>query len=176
MVARPADEAPGARGMQPGAVQSAAAMLAAAGAQTATVAIESRNTAAMVIYNAAMLPGWPYPSAFARDSAAQPRAALATVAAPLAHMSPEEMADYLARMGAQARLLKRLRHALKKLEGLETAAARGFLAAFLSAVETLMNGLAVAAEEHAQRIALRADLPDGDDPDGTSPTRRRLRL
>lgn len=177
---RQADEGFVPRHTPANALQSAAMLLAAGAAQMSALPIESRSTASLLIYNAAMLPGWPYPTAFAQDSAPAARAALKNAASALAGMSQEEIADYLARMGVQQRLRQRLRHALRKLEGLDSATARGFLAAMLDAFEVLMTGLAVAAEEHAQRIALRLDLPDGDDlppsPDGPISQRRRLRL
>jgi hypothetical protein len=126
-----------------------------------------------------MLPGWPYPSAFARDGGPTPQAALRKLAEPLAKMTPEEMADYLARMGVQAHWRRRLRAALARLEDLDTGEARGFLAVMLAALGSILSGLAASEAERSEAAQVAAILPEPGDlppPEGAGASRRRLRL
>jgi|GEM_PF-4539631 hypothetical protein len=128
-----------------------------------------------VIFNAAMIPGWPYPSAFARDGAEaiNPKALLHRLAAAVEGMSPEEAAAYLAKLGGGYAFLQRLRKLLKELDEIEAEEVKGLLFAFLETISTIASGLQKALQQLAESAALQEAVVHGDDP---GPGRRRIRL
>lgn len=138
---------------------------------------EVRSTGAGVIYNAAMIPGWPYPSAFAKDSPSTAGKAMQTLGQQLAGMSPEEMADYLARMGAQFGLLARLKEAIGIVNAQEKHRLFGFFAllsaALGSVIEGLKASLVLSEEEFATLSATQAGTMG---PGQRSGTRQHLKL
>ncbi|WP_163850641.1 hypothetical protein [Pseudooceanicola aestuarii] len=120
---------------------------------------DARGTANLVIFNAAMLPGWPYPTAFARDGAPGSKAVLQQVGATLAAMSPEEMAEYLAKVGAGFALVRRLRKEMETIAAEERHSLLGLFALLSQAVNDVLAGFAAStlfsAEEAAEMEAVR---------------------
>lgn len=162
-------EAGGPRGAAP-ATTSPAVTLAlgvllaeatAAGTLTQTSAADARAAANLVIYNAAMLPGWPYASAFAKDGPTQDaKAALQALGAALDKMSPQEMAEYLARMGANYGLIELIRKQMGKEIDDTKHRLLGFLAILAQAVGDVLDSLKASVllseEEAAALKAARA--------------------
>jgi hypothetical protein len=160
-----------------------AAQIAFAEAMVAMLAVEgsgrSTSVASGVIFNAAMIPGWPFPSAFARDGAEMinPKALLHRLAGSIEAMSPQEAAEYLARIGGGHVFLRNLRRILKELDMLEKDDVKGLLFAFLETLSTIASGLQTAFRQLAESAALQAAVVHGEEPeDGDRPGRRRLKL
>jgi hypothetical protein len=133
----------------------------AAGTSAQSTGTDVRAAASLIIYNAAMLPGWPYATAFAKDGPAQDaKAALQQLGAALNKMSPEEMADYLARVGANYGLIDLIRKGLSRDIDQQKQKLLGFLAVLARAVGDVMNSLktsvALSADEMAALDAARA--------------------
>lgn len=148
-------------------------------ASQAAFSFESRAAAAGVILNAAMIPGWPFPSAFARDTPRFDPAALRELGQKLVAMTPEELAEYIAKIGGDHRLLRRIRRFLKQIDGEEGAMAMGFLAMLGAAMGQIARALSLPMALAAEEIAQLADSADGrGDPlrPGPGGPRRRLRL
>lgn len=103
---------------------------------------------AAVIYNAAMIPGWPFPSAFAKDDYLGTAKPLAEVS-----MTPEEMAEYLAQIGARLRQLQNLRERIAEVGG-ALVDRRGFLAGLLKALDSTLEGLKASLKLGQQQLAL----------------------
>lgn len=144
---------------------------------------DGRGTATVasgVIFNAAMMPGWPFPSAFAKDGATaiNPKALLHQLAAAVEGMSPEQAAEYMAKIGGGHAFLRGLRKLLKDLELTDKTEVKGLLFAFLETISTIAGGLQMAFKQMATTAALQAAVVHGEDPDedGDRPGRRRLRL
>jgi hypothetical protein len=177
-----------AAGLAPAEARSAAqlgpaAQIAFAEAMVAMLAVEgsgrSTSVASGVIFNAAMTPGWPFPSAFARDGAEMinPKALLHRLAGSIEAMSPQEAAEYLARIGGGHVFLRNLRRILKELDMLEKDDVKGLLFAFLETLSTIASGLQTAFRQLAESAALQAAVVHGEEPeDGDRPGRRRLKL
>jgi hypothetical protein len=149
------------------------AMLAADGAGRGT------SVASGVIFNAAMIPGWPFPSAFARDGAEaiNPKAMLHRLAGAIEAMTPEEAAAYLAKIGGGHVFLRNLRRILKELDMVEKDDVKGLLFAFLETLSSIASGLQTAFRQLAESAVLQEAVAHGEDPeDGDRPGRRRLKL
>jgi hypothetical protein len=155
----------GPSGAAPTAVTQALGVLlaeaTAAGTSAQSTGTDVRAAASLIIYNAAMLPGWPYATAFAKDGPAQDaKAALQQLGAALNKMSPEEMADYLARVGANYGLIDLIRKGLSRDIDQQKQKLLGFLAVLARAVGDVMNSLktsvALSADEMAALDAARA--------------------
>ena len=131
----------------------------------------------LVIYNAAMIPGWPYASAFAKDGvqAAAVDTALRDFAKQLKGLSPAEQAEYLAKLGAPFAVLGRLRKILKELEGVDKETVEGLLAAFLRALNVVAQGIkaSLSLTEDYSALQARIDIRDEISPKAD---RSRLRL
>lgn len=121
------------------------------------------TTGALVILNAAFIPGWPFPDALVRDRVPSQRAepALATLGTSFSTMSEAERAEYLARLGLPFQLPAQMRTLLDR--AFDPKVARGLLLAFLEAMSALAEGLAqFEAELTAHRAArerLAAAIP-----------------
>lgn len=121
------------------------------------------TTGALVILNAAFIPGWPFPDALVRDRLPAPRAdpALAALGDGLSTMSEAERAEYLARLGLPFQLPAQLRTLLDRT--LDPKVARGLLLAFLEAMSALAEGLArfeaELSDHRAARERLAAAMP-----------------
>lgn len=139
----------------------------------------STSVASGVIFNAAMIPGWPFPTAFAKDGAdgINPKAMLHQLAAAIEGMSPEEAAAYMAKIGGGHAFLRNLRKLLKDLDLIEKDEVKGLLFAFLETISTIASGIQLAFRQMSESAALQEALVNGEDPDdGGRPGRRRLRL
>ena len=173
--------APRSAGATPAAPGVANAAFAQAMVALLDGAATSQTTLAAsgVIFNAAMIPGWPFPSALVRDggSMINARAMLHQLAAQVERMSPQEAAEYLARIGANHAFLRNLRKLLKELEGVDKDQVKGLLFALLGALGSIASGLQTAFRQLSESAALQAAVVHGEDPDdGDRPGRRRLRL
>jgi hypothetical protein len=139
----------------------------------------SAPVASGVIFNAAMIPGWPFPTAFAKDGAEgiNPKAMLHQLAAAIEGLSPEEAAAYMAKIGGGHAFLRNFRKLLKDLDVIEKDEVKGLLFAFLETISTIASGIQLAFRQMSESAALQEALLNGDDPDdGARPGRRRLRL
>lgn len=148
-------------------------------ASQAAFSFESRAAAAGVILNAAMIPGWPFPSAFARDTPRFEAAALRELGQKLVAMTPEELAEYIAKIGGDHRLLRRIRRFLKQIDGEEGEMAMGFLAMLGAALGQIARALSLPMALAAEEIAQLAGSPEDDGNPlrpGPGGPRRRLRL
>lgn len=118
------------------------------------------TTGALVILNAAFIPGWPFPDALVRDRLPAPRAdpALSALGDGFSAMSEAERAEYLARLGLPFQLPGQLRTLLDRT--LDPKIARGLLLAFLEALSTLVEGLARFEAELSDHRAARERLAD----------------
>ncbi|WP_284262743.1 hypothetical protein [Roseicyclus amphidinii] len=118
------------------------------------------TTGALVILNAAFIPGWPFPDALVRDRLPAPRSdpALAALGDGFSTMSEAERAAYLARLGLPFQLPAQLRTLLDRT--LDPKVARGLLLAFLEALSTLVEGLARFEAELSDHRAARERLAD----------------
>jgi hypothetical protein len=137
------------------------------------------SVASGVIFNAAMIPGWPFPSAFAKDAAEgiNPKALLHRMATAVEGMTPQEAAEYLARIGGGHVLLRNLRKILTQLDMLEKEDVKGLLFSFLETLSAIASGLQTAFKLMAESAALQAAVAHGEVPeDDGRPGRRRLRL
>lgn len=138
----------------------------------------SRAMATAVIYNAAMIPGWPFATAFAQDGPRADLSALRDLGRTLERMTPEQMAEYLAKMGANYRVLEHLRRILRAAEKTDGEKLLGFLAVLGAAVGQVLEGLRASLALREESIALLAEVPAGGDMEreGMAANRRRLRL
>lgn len=142
-------------------------------------AARSSSVASGVIFNAAMIPGWPFPTAFARDGgeAINPKAMLHRLAAAIEGMTPEQAAEYMAKIGGGHVFLRNLRKLLKELDRVDQEDVKGLLFAFLETISTIASGIQMAFRQLSESAALQAAVVHGEDPDeGDRPGRRRLRL
>lgn len=139
----------------------------------------STSVASGVIFNAAMIPGWPFPTAFAKDGAdgINTKAMLHQLAAAIEGLTPEEAAAYMAKIGGGHAFLRNLRKLLKDLDLIEKDEVKGLLFAFLETISTIASGIQLAFRQMSESAALQEALVNGEDPDdGGRPGRRRLRL
>lgn len=128
-----------------------------AGGFPLTASGAAASTATLVIFNAAMLPGWP--PAFQLQGA-DAKAALQLAGADLAQMTPEEAAEYLAKMAAAYGFLltvkKRLAQSLKD----EKETILGLFSFFGVALDCLAKGLQMAFDLTTEQRALLAEVAE----------------
>ncbi len=148
---------------------SALVALAAEGAIAAALTPggqAAQAAAASVIFNAAMIPGWPYPSAMAKGdpaAAASMKEALATLAN--AQMTPEEMAEYLAKLGARFGVIRRLRDIVDGIEK-DSEEVLGLLAMMGRILGSVLDGLKTSLDLQAVEDALRQAMAEDGSPGG----------
>lgn len=135
------------------------------------------SAASLVIFNAAMIPSWP--PALQGDAPQQVEAALRAGGAVMAQMSPEEAAEYLAKMAAAFGFLltvkKRLAQSLKE----EKETLLGLFSFLGVALETLSKGLQMALDLTTEQREMLAELALAQGDEGGRPphkNRQRLRL
>jgi hypothetical protein len=149
------------------AVAQALAVLLAeatvAGTPAAATGADARAAASLIIYNAAMLPGWPYASALAKDGPSpsqDAKTALQALGAALDKMTPQEMAEYLARVGANYGLIDLIRKGLSRELDEKKQRLLGFLAVLAQVVgevlESLRTSVTLSPAELAEIEAARA--------------------
>ena len=151
---------PGTSGLPP-AVRAALAELlgpVALAAQAAPGGAPAGSVASMVVYNAAMIPGWPFADAMVRD---RPGAARSADAPLSTEMTPEEMAEYLAAVAAKLTALRRLRKRIEEIGGAATAEAEGFLSGLVRALEGVVSGLTAALEMEAAALEVETARAGG---------------
>lgn len=137
------------------------------------------TVASGVIFNAAMMPGWPFATAFAKDGAegVNQKALLHRLATAMEGMTPQQAAEYMAKIGGGHVLLRSLRKLLKELDLIEKDEVKGLLFAFLETISTIASGIQTALRQLTESAALQAAVVHGEDPeDGDRPGRRRLKL
>lgn len=131
----------------------------------------AQAAAASVIFNAAMIPGWPYPSAMAKGdpaAAASMKEALQTLAN--AKMTPEEMAEYLAKLGARFGVIRRLRDIVDGIEK-DTEEVLGLFAMMGRILGSVLEGLKTSLDLQAVEDALRQAMAEDNGPGGTGQRR-----
>ena len=137
------------------------------------------SVASGIIFNAAMIPGWPFPSAFARDGVEMinQKAVLHRLAATVEGMTPQEAAEYMAKIGGGYVLLRNLRRILRELDMLDKEDVKGLLFAFLETLSSIAVGVERAFRQLAESAAVQEAVVHGEDPqEGGNSARRRLRL
>ena len=112
-----------------------------------TGSAESATSA--VIYNAAMIPGWPFPSAFAKDPPVMPEG---KPAAEL-HMTTEEMAAYLGQIAGRFGKLQTLRKRIAEV-GSALTENKDLLTGLLQAIDNALIGLQASLQLLQQQLAL----------------------
>ena len=145
---------PGTAGLPP-AVRTALAEIlgpVALAAQAAPGGAPAGSVASMVVYNAAMIPGWPFADAMVRD---RPGAVRPADAGLPAAMTPDEMAAYLAAVAAKLTALRHLRKRIEEIGGAAATEAEGFLSGLVRALEGVIAGLTAALE--TETVALEVE-------------------
>ncbi len=137
---------------------------------------QSANIASGVIFNAAMMPGWPFPSALVRDAGGviNDKAILHKLAEQVGKMSPEEAAEYLAKIGGGFAVLRNLRKLIKEIEGIDQKDVEGLLSAFLNIISSVADSIQVLLEQLDESEALQNAVVHGDE-EGQA-NRHRLKL
>lgn len=146
------------------------------GQPQAAFSFEARSTAAAVILNAAMTPGWPFPSSIVRDGPKYETAVLNALGSQIAKMTPEEMAEYLAKIGADFRLLRRLQKTLKDFNGIEAETVIGFLSMLCSALKKIKEALQVQLVLTPEEVDMVAEAQFGVVSNSPGRGRRRLKI
>ncbi len=143
--------------LMPAAFAPALAEAVAGGGFPLTFGGAAPATASLVIFNAAMIPQWP-PAFQLQGSDAE--AALRVAGAELAQMSPEEAAEYLAKMAAAFGFLltvkKRLTQSLKE----EKETLLGLFSFLGVALDCLAKGLQMAFDLTAEQRELLAEISE----------------
>lgn len=159
------------------ALSPAMAEALATGGFPLTFGGQGPSAASLVIFNAAMIPSWP--PALQGDAPQQVEAALRAGGAVMAQMSPEEAAEYLAKMAAAFGFLltvkKRLAQSLKE----EKETLLGLFSFLGVALETLSKGLQMALDLTTEQREMLAELALAQGDEGGRPphkNRQRLRL
>lgn len=151
-------------------VEAAQMVLATGQTQAASVALG-------VIFNAAFMPGWPFPTAWVRagpHAAPDPDHKIAEPGTTGA-MTPEEAAQYLAQIAGGHIALRRLRKLLKELDSKGAPGVMDLLVSFLAICKTIEDGLKELFEQLAQGQDLR-DLAAQDIRDARNRGGKRDRL
>lgn len=175
--ALPAANPPAPTGQLAAALSPAMAEAVVTGGFPLTFGGQGASAASLVIFNAAMIPSWP--PALHGDTPQQMEAALRAGGAVMAQMSPEEAAEYLAKMAAAFGFLltvkKRLAQSLKE----EKETLLGLFSFLGVALETLSKGLQMALDLTAEQREMLAELALAQADEGGRPphkNRQRLRL
>jgi hypothetical protein len=173
----PVPTAPAPTGQLTAALSPAMAEAVVTGGFPLTLGGQGASAASLVIFNAAMVPSWP--PALQGDAPQQVEAALRAGGAVMAQMSPEEAAEYLAKMAAAFGFLltvkKRLAQSLKE----EKETLLGLFSFLGVALETLSKGLQMALDLTAEQREMLAELALAQADEGGRPphkNRQRLRL
>ena len=139
----------------------------------------SRSMANGVILNAAMLPGWPYPSAFAKDGLSTKDAQTARQFFAALNdgkpMTDEEMAKYIASLGFGIGFMNKLRKLTKELDKVDRKSLFAFLASLIKSVEDIAHAMLEAVEQDEDEQAMTADIEIGSEQQshfGEKPRRR----
>lgn len=147
----------------PRAVQVLHAALAAAVADAASFGAfpfmaegRSGNAASMVIFNAAMIPSWPPALRF--DQAMGGEKALRLGGAALAGMTPEQAAEYLAKMAAGFDFLLKVKKRLAATATEEKELLLGLFSFLGGALDALVRGLRMAVEQSLHQEEMLAEL------------------
>lgn len=146
------------------------------GAFPFTLGGQSASAASLVIFNAAMAPAWP--PALRLDQMTQDLAQIRVAGSQLAQMTPEETAEFLAKMAAIFGFLlvvkKRLSRSLKE----EKESILGLFALFGVAMDTLVKGMQLAFDLTADQreILERISVETGGQPSGRGQSRHRVKL
>ena len=111
-----------------------------------TDSAESATSA--VIYNAAMIPGWPFPSAFAKD----PPVVTADKPAEL-HMTTEEMAAYLGQIAGRFGKLQTLRKRIAEV-GSALTENKDLFTGLLQAIDNALIGLQASLQLLQHQLSL----------------------
>lgn len=122
-----------------------------------------QSAEALVVFNAAMIPGWPFPDAVLREAPAARRQALRQIseAALPGPISPEELAEAAAPFAA----LHRLRALLKQIERIDRKTLEALALLILNAVHVVANGISLSlalgheGPGRPAHLALRDELP-----------------
>ena len=117
---------------------------------------KSGGAAAMVIFNAAMIPQWP--PAFKAQGAMGGEAALQAAGAQLAQMTPEEAAEYLSKMAAAFGFLLVVKKRLAKTMKEEKETLLGMFSFLGVALDTLVKGLQTALDLTVEQQAMLEEL------------------
>ena len=147
-----------------------------AGQSQAAFSFEARAAAAAVILNAAMMPGWPFPSSMVRDGPRYEPGMLKALGEQIAKMSPEELAEYLAKIGGDFKLLRKLRRLLKEIDGVEAETAMGFLAMLGAALTQIVQALKLPLAMPQEELAVMSEEPIGERSNRPTGGRRRLKI
>lgn len=149
----------------------------ASGGFPLTVSGQGGTAASLVIFNAAMLPSWP--PALRPDAPAQVENALRSGGATMAQMTPEEAAEYLAKMAAAFGFLLTVKKRLAKSLTEEKEMLLGLFSFLGVALDTLSKGLQMALDLTTEQREMLAELALVQSDDGRHPPnkgRQRLRL
>lgn len=114
------------------------------------------NAASLVIFNAAMIPSWPPALRF--DQAMGGEKALQVGGAQLAQMTPEEAAEYIAKMAAGFDFLLKVKKRLNATLAEEKELLLGLFSFLGAAFDSLLRGLKMAVEQSLEEQAMLADL------------------
>lgn len=170
-------EPPGASSAMRGALAPAMADAMSYGAFPFTLGGSGASAAALVIFNAAMAPSWPPPLRL--DQLADGAGQIRIAGSQLAQMTPEETAEFLAKMAAMFGFLlvvkKRLSRSMKE----EKESILGLFALFGVAMDTLIKGMHLAFDltTEQQAVLERITVENGGNPSGRGGSgRHRLKL
>lgn len=131
-----------------------------------------------VIFNAAMMPGWPFSTALVRDNAlsAANSAALKQMNQHIEGLSPEEAAAYLAQIGGSYKFLKLIQKLLKEIEPINKEDVKGLLFGFLDVICSCLDALQNTYDFLAETHILEDALVTSTDLNGTQNLSKRTRL
>lgn len=96
------------------------------------------------------------------------------LAAQVERMTPEEAAEYLAKIGAGHVLLRKLRELLKEIEGIDKEDVKGLLSAFLSVINSVAESIQILIDQMNEMAELQESVVHADK-EGRS-NRRRFKL
>lgn len=116
----------------------------------------SGNAASMVIFNAAMIPSWPPALRF--DQAMGGENALRLGGAALAGMTPEQAAEYIAKMAAGFDFLLKVKKRLSMTAAEEKELLLGLFSFLGAALDALVRGLRMAVEHSLHEEAMLAEV------------------
>jgi hypothetical protein len=114
------------------------------------------NSASLVIFNAAMIPSWP--PAFRLDQAMGGAKALQVGGAQLSQMTPEEAAEYIAKMAAGFDFLLKVKKRLSATVAEEKEMLLGLFSFLGAALDALVRGLRMAVEQSLEQQEMLAEV------------------